>query len=247
MFDSARGVKDAPFIGVKIGFERLDNNLAQAFALEASFAYAETKFLQDNTDLDAYLARLDMIYPLRHKGKWRPFLSAGGGGLWFQGKSSSQQDMVLSYGAGLRYYFANYLVARVEARQVMALTDEQHNEFEYSFGLTYVFGQEHENKTRQLKDSDHDGVSDGRDRCPDTPEGMKVGKDGCPIDPPDNDGDGIPDYQDKCLDTPEGAPVDTTGCVVDSDGDGVPDYQDQCPSNPTGYPVDSKGCLQLSP
>jgi OOP family OmpA-OmpF porin len=58
-------------------------------------------------------------------------------------------------------------------------------------------------------DSDHDGVPDYLDKCPGTPSGMAVDKDGCP---PDSDKDGVPDYLDKCPDTPVGVAVDKDGC-----------------------------------
>ncbi|MBI5267743.1 MAG: OmpA family protein, partial [candidate division Zixibacteria bacterium] len=102
---------------------------------------------------------------------------------------------------------------------------------EPSIGLSYFFGGE--------LDSDHDGVADSKDKCPDTPRGVKVDKTGCPLDA---DGDGVADYLDKCLGTPAGVKVDQNGCPLDSDRDGVPDYVDKCPNTPAGVKVDSDGC-----
>ena len=88
-------------------------------------------------------------------------------------------------------------------------------------------------------DADGDGVPDHLDTCPDTPKGVEVDAEGCPID---SDGDGVPDYLDRCPGTPAGVEVDTNGCPVDSDGDGVPDHLDKCPGTPVGVPVDGTGC-----
>ena len=88
-------------------------------------------------------------------------------------------------------------------------------------------------------DDDGDGVPNNKDKCPDTPRGVQVYSDGCPID---LDQDGVPDYLDKCPNTPPGSPVDANGCPFDSDGDGVPDHLDQCPGTPAGVKVDSRGC-----
>ncbi|MDY0116804.1 MAG: OmpA family protein [Sulfurimonadaceae bacterium] len=88
-------------------------------------------------------------------------------------------------------------------------------------------------------DSDRDGVFDSVDKCPNSPRGYPVDKDGCSID---SDGDGVIDYKDECPNTPEGVPVDTKGCPLDSDGDGVADYKDECPNTPVGMNVDAKGC-----
>ncbi len=48
-------------------------------------------------------------------------------------------------------------------------------------------------------------------KCPDTPAGVAVDKDGCPLD---SDKDGVPDYLDKCPDTPCGVAVDKDGCPI---------------------------------
>ena len=88
-------------------------------------------------------------------------------------------------------------------------------------------------------DSDKDGVPDGIDRCPNTPTGVKVDAQGCPMD---SDGDGVYDGIDKCPDTPKGVTVDAKGCPLDSDKDGVPDGIDKCPNTPVGTKVDETGC-----
>ena len=61
------------------------------------------------------------------------------------------------------------------------------------------------------KDSDHDGVPDDDDRCPDTPRGVSVDDNGCPGD---QDHDGVADNQDRCPDTPIGTRVDRNGCPM---------------------------------
>jgi OOP family OmpA-OmpF porin len=60
-----------------------------------------------------------------------------------------------------------------------------------------------------VMDSDGDGVPDDLDKCPNTPKGVKVDADGCPLD---TDGDGVPDHLDECPDTPKGATVNSVGC-----------------------------------
>ena len=103
----------------------------------------------------------------------------------------------------------------------------------FALGINFVFNTH--------KDSDHDGVVDKLDKCPETPKGVKVDKNGCPID---SDGDGVPDYLDKCPNTPKGTKVDKKGCPLplDSDGDGIADDLDKCPNTPKGVKVDKNGC-----
>ena len=89
------------------------------------------------------------------------------------------------------------------------------------------------------KDSDGDGVLDSKDKCPNTPSGVKVDEAGCPFD---SDKDGVLDYKDECPDTPIGVAVDEVGCPFDNDSDGVLNYKDNCPDTMQGLTVDAVGC-----
>ena len=60
-------------------------------------------------------------------------------------------------------------------------------------------------------DRDFDGVPDRLDRCPGTPGGTDVDRDGCEL-PPDEDLDGVPDAQDRCPGTTFRVAVDRNGC-----------------------------------
>ena len=86
-------------------------------------------------------------------------------------------------------------------------------------------------------DSDHDGVPDAWDACPNQAGGQRAR--GCP----DADADGIPDADDLCPDVAAGAKPDPSrkGCGVDADRDGIPDAEDLCPDQPTGAHPDPSG------
>ena len=115
-------------------------------------------------------------------------------------------------------------------------------------------------------DTDHDGVPDAQDNCPNTLQVYKVdpgsriaplfesehflektiavavGADGCAID---SDKDGVPDHRDYCPnDTLQAISKGVTkhGCPLQSDGDGTPDYRDKCPGTLRGIPTDHSGC-----
>ena len=75
-------------------------------------------------------------------------------------------------------------------------------------------------------DVDGDGVKNKRDKCADTPPGVVVDGNGCPLD---KDKDGVPDYLDNCPSVP--GSVAMNGCQ-DKDNDGVSDFDDLCPDVP---------------
>jgi OOP family OmpA-OmpF porin len=126
---------------------------------------------------------------------------------------------------------------------------------QHTVGLTFALG--------KAKDTDGDGVSDRKDKCPDTPAGVAVDENGCPLD---GDKDGVPDYQDQCpteagTAAMQGCPdrdndgvadkddqcPDQAGTAAlrgcpDADGDGVADKDDKCPDTPAGTQVDATGC-----
>ena len=58
-------------------------------------------------------------------------------------------------------------------------------------------------------DDDNDGVCNLYDKCPDTPEGIKVDGAGCPLD---TDNDGVPDSIDECPTIP--GPPTNNGCPL---------------------------------
>lgn len=81
----------------------------------------------------------------------------------------------------------------------------------------------------QAPDSDGDGVVDGADKCPCTPESA----------PRDRDGDGMGDSCDPAPDTAVSRPALPTD--EDSDGDAVRDDEDNCPESGNPSQLDSDG------
>lgn len=99
----------------------------------------------------------------------------------------------------------------------------------------------------KVSDNDGDGVPNDKDKCPDTPKGIKVDKEGCPLD---SDGDGVPDDRDLCPDTPAGTKVDDRGCPSDDVVVETPPLTSdvpclEVPKNIKGVKVDDKGCWLL--
>ena len=209
-------------------------------------------------DLDLANVLLNLRLKLSDESKnFRPYLYAGPGIL----ADNSESGLNFDLGVGGKYYVSPATALYLEAGYVngikatVAGEDTRDNLWKATLGIEFDFG--------KTKDSDMDGVSDKKDKCPNTPAGVAVDANGCPID---SDGDGVADYMDDCptvagLTSLKGCPdtdkdgvadkddacpdvaglVSLKGCP-DSDGDGVADKDDKCPNTPKGYKVDTKGC-----
>lgn len=98
-----------------------------------------------------------------------------------------------------------------------------------------------------VRDTDSDGIVNGRDACvlePEDRDGWQD-SDGCPED--DNDGDRRRDGVDKCPNEAEDLDGfdDDDGCPeLDNDGDGFLDLEDKCPLDPEDKqpPFPADGC-----
>ena len=183
------------------------------------------------SNLDLANAFLNLRFKLGNESKnFRPYLFAGPGFLADNRTSGLNFDL----GLGAKYYISPSTAFYFDAGYLNGIKSTQYgksvhdNFWKATIGMEFDFG--------KAKDSDMDGVSDNKDKCPDTPAGVVVDKNGCPVD---TDGDGVADYLDKCP-TVKGL-VSLNGCP-DADGDGVADKDDKCPDTPKGVKVDAKGC-----
>jgi len=212
--------------------------------------------LKSNIDLANLF--LDLRFKLSDETKnLRPYLYAGPGFL----ADNSETGLNFNAGLGAKYYFnpgtafyfdAGYANGIEVIRGTKTVKD---NFLKATVGLEFDFG--------KVKDADMDGVSDKKDKCPDTPAGVAVDVNGCPLDA---DADGVPDHIDDCptvagLSSLKGCPdsdkdgvadkddpcpkvaglASLKGCP-DADGDGVADKDDKCSNTPKGWKVDVSGC-----
>ena len=137
------------------------------------------------------------------------------------------------FGGGIRAALSPTIMVRAEADYQNNSDVESFSNLVGSVGLAFMVG------SRPLIDTDQDGVFDRKDKCPATPVGAIVNKQGCPSD---TDGDSVPDGLDRCPNTPAGATVNAAGCPSDADKDAVVDGVDRCEETPAGAQVDATGC-----
>jgi len=139
-------------------------------------------------------------------------------------------------GVGIMARLTRHLAVRAEGRYFVVFNHESYpgnsevGDARFNLGLQYAFGKVIPSTLSApaapvytpvpaqpiapvaSMDSDGDGVPDAIDACPNTPPGVTVDAQGCPVD---SDGDGVPDYLDKCPGTPKSFKVDASGCIIE--------------------------------
>lgn len=203
--------------------------------VEGTYGVAPTQ-VTGGTDVRASHIGADAVFSLWPSHHLVPYVTGGWAQIEFDPDAGDTQTLNgWEAGAGLRWMLRESLGLRFEARDVLLERDPDskwmHDVF-VTAGLHIALG-------GQVRDTDADGVPDGKDRCANTPSGVMVDATGCPTD---SDGDRVWDGVDQCPGTPRAAVVDATGCPVDRDGDGVPDGLDNCGDTPHGATVDAAGC-----
>ncbi|MBF0227069.1 MAG: OmpA family protein [Desulfobacterales bacterium] len=228
------------FYGLSLGYQ-LNKNLA--FEIAYDFIKAEVdnsaidkdgKLHSSGACMDGQNYRFNGLFSLDFTRSIAPYLTAGIGGLDFDPQYGVDKKLAVNGGLGLKIALTEQLSLRCGVQSYYTYNDKD-TDYTIGIGLAYIFAKPEKKKV----DSDGDGVSDVDDKCPNTPTGIIVDMNGCPLD---DDRDGVPNYLDKCPNTPAGVAVDKNGCPSDDDKDEVPNYLDKCPNTPAGIPVDKYGC-----
>jgi OOP family OmpA-OmpF porin len=210
-FGGEQDLKGGGAFGVGVGY-----NFDEHWAAELVFDYIDSESELTGESVNVYQYRAEGLYHLMPDKRFVPFVAAGLGGNSFDPAfSSSDTDFLLDYGVGAKYFLTQSVALRADARHIISF-DNTHNNFLGVVGLTWVFGGGKKAAAMKVAvvepgDRDRDGVTDDKDRCPNTPRGVSVDRDGCP---PDSDGDGVTDSYDQCPNSPKGAKVDSRGCWV---------------------------------
>lgn len=192
VFEGDQDLKDKPVYGLRVGYD-----FTQNWGADLVFDYISTKYTGAGTSesTNVFNYRLEGLYHFFPDTRIVPFLAIGAGGqsIDYNSRDESKTMAALDYGAGVKFYLAKCLALRFDVRHELAFGSIEHN-FEYTAGLSFFFGgpkKVEEPMVEQRKaepaaapqvivDSDKDGVPDSLDKCPDTPKGTKVDKDGCP-------------------------------------------------------------------
>ncbi len=232
-----------------VGGFRIGHYISNNLEVSGCVVGGETESELTDDTANLLMPWLDIEYEFG-QSNLRPYVAAGAGLLdinW-SGTSDDNLDIIVPWGAGLKWFFHPSFVARLDARHIIDLdSGTGTHDALVSAGVSWLMGPTgtptEEPSTPTIIDADKDGVPDKIDLCPDTPARVSVEDSGCPAD---SDQDGVPDYKDKCPNTIKGTFVNELGCVKDTDADGVPDDEDKCPQTPKNTPVDHTGCPEAA-
>ena len=197
VFEGDQRMDDSVSYGLAAGY-----HLTKNWTIEFDLRYtpSETDFdTGQNFDVDVWTGSMNALYHFNPDGAFVPYLVAGFGGMVFEVDEGlpgqdDDEDFMLNAGAGFKFFFADDLAVRVDARYVADLhsdrnfdqapgSDGPDHNFIAMAGLTWQFGGPPPAPAPPA-DSDMDGVPDSRDKCPGTPLGTKVDAVGCPPAPP---------------------------------------------------------------
>ena len=229
------------------------NNISPSIKPELFFLYGSSRYSSPRSIKGTHTSftRIGMhgVYDLENFDSFIPFVKAGLGyeNLSNPSQSGNFNSAYADAGIGLKVFILPQLALKAEALYMLKNNNNRYDSnLNYLLGITFTF--DRNRFIRRIdttehtveKDDDNDGVINKKDKCPNTPQGIKVNKKGCPLD---DDEDGVANYMDQCPNTPYGVGVDANGCELDSDEDGVVDSLDMCPETPEGMSVDEQGCL----
>ena len=224
------GIKDdGHFTG---GVELQYNYPNSKIAAELSVLYSPDANYIGNKDTSITRTLINGVYTFDALSNLTPFAKIGAGYEFVSNevKNYNEDGLVLDVGTGFKVPLTENWALKAEAIY-LAKVDNRHNRYSDNnfiglVGLTYSFGAQKVQAVPEVVeveekeivviekpkvDSDHDGVFDEMDKCPDTPAGVQVDAQGCKLFL-DDDKDGVENSLDKCPNTPVGAAVNADGC-----------------------------------
>ncbi|SHF27852.1 Opacity protein [Microbulbifer donghaiensis] len=218
-FDGDR-LDGTPFQGLKLrdttgGGGGFGFMITDRWAMEGVVDYFSVSIKDVDEKVDLYNYHLDLFYQFAGQfcGNycWQPYVAFGVGEIRIEFDDSSddffnwhERQTMVNFGVGVKYRLGPRWQARADARAFQGVEESGLDGF-----LSVAIGYQWIETPTVWYDMDADGIFDDMDHCPQTPPGVSVQADGCPVD---SDRDGVPNYLDRCPNTPVGTAVDENGC-----------------------------------
>jgi OOP family OmpA-OmpF porin len=130
LFDNDQKLNSGPVVGMSLGY-----NFTKYFGVEASGEYIPSH----STNVGNY--RLDGIFNLIPDSRLVPYVFAGFGGqsIDYPKNVPNRVASAVDYGAGLKFFFTDWLALRADVRQIY-IFDDSRKDIEYTLGLSFYYG-----------------------------------------------------------------------------------------------------------
>lgn len=175
--------------GLSIG-RNLENNMFDQVELGFIRSIEDVNYDGNNNDTGITRIFTNLIKEYEFTGNYSFYSLIGVGYEIFDNEALGNEDSMFgNYGLGIKYKVDTDLAIKADVRHLIE-TDHGDNNLLYTIGLAFSFGKKAVQEAPVAaapmeeivpKDSDNDGVNDNLDKCPNTPAGAKVDKDGCAI------------------------------------------------------------------
>ncbi|HTG81771.1 MAG TPA: outer membrane beta-barrel protein, partial [Geobacteraceae bacterium] len=149
-FDGREKLNPSQIYGLTFSYTMLNSEMMNSLEIDATAGYIDTTSKVDNSSAQVYHFRVDGVYPfiLKNSG-FSPFFAVGVGGNFYERNTTSDNKFLVDYGFGLKYKLRDYLDVRADVRHLVVVNSERDNNVELTLGLTYIFGVDRKQETKE--------------------------------------------------------------------------------------------------
>jgi len=141
MFDCFQDLENVWYFGMRVGYNYTDH-----WGSEAMFGYVPTESDARGyrgEDVSVFRYGIDVLYHFQPEKRFVPFVAAGYGGIQINDPSglNDHDRGMFDYGVGFKWFITENVALRADVRHdLFCEFDEICNNFEYTGGLTILFG-----------------------------------------------------------------------------------------------------------
>ncbi|MCM2360055.1 MAG: outer membrane beta-barrel protein, partial [Geobacteraceae bacterium] len=146
LFEGNQHLQDKPVYGLAVGY-----GFGPHWAFETVFRGVPDSLATDGSrrSLTAYSVSGDLLYHFLPQQRFVPYAVAGAGLLFLDtDKESLNNDALVEYGAGFKYYLCDWFALRGDLRHILDITANDkgnpprdiYNNFAYTAGFTFQLG-----------------------------------------------------------------------------------------------------------
>jgi OOP family OmpA-OmpF porin len=145
LFEGNQNIRNKPVYGLAIGYSLNPNWDIEAVYRGVPDSHYTTGRQQE---LTVHSVSGDVLYTVLPEQRFSPYMVAGAGALFLDPDSGAvNNDAMVNYGAGFKYYITDYFALRADVRHIFDITvhdtaraNSFYNHFAYTAGITFHLG-----------------------------------------------------------------------------------------------------------